>query len=280
MKQFLIIGLFFSSLFSFSQKMESDDKGTISLSWGYNRSFFTKSNIHFKGAGYDFTLFKVEAYDHPEPFTTSYRQVIFPEQFNIQVGYFIKHNWELSLSLARMRYIIADENRVHLSGTIDPQMNSTWKGEHTGLPVTTHRDSFHYENNVLNSARLSLTRIDNRLYFGRRRWLMISSMLGITIEGLISNNTFTFAQKKSLNTSSFSGYGFSINAGLRFEFFQRFFISTCARGGLHHQFNVKTRPFELNTGAKQFYGYFSFENKLGILLYLRPKKKCDSCPTW
>ncbi|MFM7666857.1 MAG: hypothetical protein ACKO7D_01555, partial [Bacteroidota bacterium] len=38
-------------------------KGTGFVYWGYNRSAYTRSTIHFEGAGYDFSLKGVKAKD-------------------------------------------------------------------------------------------------------------------------------------------------------------------------------------------------------------------------
>ncbi|MCF8444579.1 MAG: hypothetical protein K9G29_06180, partial [Crocinitomicaceae bacterium] len=40
-------------------------EGTAFVSWGYNRTAYTKSNINFVGTGYNFTLRGVKAVDRP-----------------------------------------------------------------------------------------------------------------------------------------------------------------------------------------------------------------------
>src|SRR3972149_3153003 len=40
-------------------------KGNFFFYWGYNRSAYTKSDIHFWGDGYDFTITNVKAKDEP-----------------------------------------------------------------------------------------------------------------------------------------------------------------------------------------------------------------------
>ena len=37
--------------------------------WGYNRDYFSHSDIHFHGPGYDFTVYDVTARDRPEKFS-------------------------------------------------------------------------------------------------------------------------------------------------------------------------------------------------------------------
>src|SRR5436190_1568174 len=39
--------------------------------WGYNRSFFSHSDIHFSGPGYNFTIYDVLATDRPTKFSAA-----------------------------------------------------------------------------------------------------------------------------------------------------------------------------------------------------------------
>jgi len=71
-------------------------KGKAFIYWGYNRAYYNKSDIHFKGDGYDFTLYDVEAKDMPEPFDAdvyfNIKKLSIP-QFNFRAGYFFSDNW-------------------------------------------------------------------------------------------------------------------------------------------------------------------------------------------
>jgi hypothetical protein len=40
--------------------------------WGWNRAMFSKSDIHFKGNGYDFVLHNVVAHDRPSDLSWDY----------------------------------------------------------------------------------------------------------------------------------------------------------------------------------------------------------------
>ena len=56
------------SIFNVPQK---NNKGKLYIAWGYNRGYFTKSDIHMTGEGYDFTLKNVKAKDRQTPFDAS-----------------------------------------------------------------------------------------------------------------------------------------------------------------------------------------------------------------
>jgi len=259
-------------------------KGTFYGYWGYNRSGYSKSNIRFVGPGYDFNLNGSRAHDNQSPFSFSTyfnpKKITVP-QFNARVGYYFKNHWAIDFGYDHMKYVFDDGNNVLLSGTINPGIDTVnfWSGNYTNEPITTNRNTFHYENsNGLNYLRLGITRSDNWYKLGN--WLMISSSESIGLGGILSYNDFKFAGKEDLVTVSMSGYAISAHAGLRFEFFKHFFIQPSLSAGFMHQTKVRTRALDPNSYARQKYGYYMFDTSFGFFLYIRPTNDCNSCPNW
>lgn len=263
---------------------KSDARGTLYGYWGYNRSGYSKSNIHFIGPGYDFTLAGSVAHDNPSPFSAKVyfnpSKITVP-QFNARIGYYFKDHWAFSLGYDHMKYIFADGNNVLLSGTINPGVDpvTNWEGTYNNESVTTNRDYFHYENsNGLNYLRIGVERTDNLYELGN--WFMLSTHAGAGVGGILSYNDFKFGGQEDLVTVSLSGYALSAHAALRFEFFKHVFIQTNLSGGFMHQTHVRTRHNEPNAYVKQKYGYYMFDTALGFLFYIRPTNDCNSCPNW
>jgi hypothetical protein len=64
LRTFITIIVLFLSVTSYTQApsfYNDKKKGQVYVSWGWNRGFYTKSNLHLKGADYDFTLHKIKA---------------------------------------------------------------------------------------------------------------------------------------------------------------------------------------------------------------------------
>ncbi|MBH1960661.1 MAG: hypothetical protein I8H68_11165 [Flavobacteriia bacterium] len=131
---FLFLGLNFSVAQQADSTQEiSDDfdfsiqplskKGQMFVFWGWNRAAFTKSDIHFKGADYNFTLENVIAHDRPSELSWAYvdpGQISKP-QFNFRLGYFIKDNLALVVGTDHMKYVMDQEQTVRFKGHIsDP----------------------------------------------------------------------------------------------------------------------------------------------------------------
>ncbi len=276
---------FAQSVWKNKKQKVSHAQGTLFGYWGYNRSVFSNSNIRFVGPGYDFALGGAQAHDNQTPFGATYfhpLKITVP-QYNTRIGYYFKHHWALSVGHDHMKYILADQNEVTLSGRVNPGIDETgsWSGTYSGEQITTNRELFHYENsNGVNYLRAELTRTDMLLAFGQERQFVISSNLGVGLGGLISYNDFRFGGKESRKTISMSGYGVSGHLGLRFEFFRHVFFQTNLSTGLHHQMKVRTRANDPTSFARHLYGFAQFDAGLGFLLYLRPTNDCDSCPVW
>ena len=72
------------------KKKHSTAAGTLFFYWGYNRSYYTHSNIRFIGPDYDFKLKNVAAYDRPDKFRASLYfnpATITIPQYNARIGY-------------------------------------------------------------------------------------------------------------------------------------------------------------------------------------------------
>ncbi len=258
--------------------------GTMFAYWGYNRSVYTKSNINFIGAGYDFTLNGAKAVDRPTTDIKTYFNVkeITVPQFNFRIGYNFKNNWAISIGYDHMKYVLVDSKPYTLSGHINYGIDNVthWSGDYTNEPVVTNQETFHYENtNGLNYIRAEISRIDQWLRTEGGNFA-ISSSFGVSTGGILSFNDFTFAGRKDTQTVSMSGFGLSAHAGARFEFYKHFFLQFNAAAGFMYQVHVDTRPNDYDSYAKQKFGYSASELVVGALFYFRPKNGCDSCPHW
>ncbi len=265
-----------------AKKKVSYGKGTLFGYWGYNRSVYTKSNLHVVGQGYDFTLKNAKASDNPSHKFKEYVDLtnITVPQFNARIGYYFKNHYALSFGYDHMKYIFNDRNQVLLDGTINPGVDTIWSGTYNNVPVTTDRNHFHYENsNGLNYLHFELTRSD-MLYRTKNSKFAITTNLGVGAGGILSFNDFAFAQKKDMVTISLSGYALSAHASVRFEFFNHVFLQAEGTGGFMHQTRVRVRPNDLNAYVSQKFGYAMGHITAGFFVYLKPTNNCDDCPKW
>lgn len=264
----------------------SYSRGTLFGYVGYNRSAFSNSTISFTGPGYDFSLKGVKGEDDPTKFSPAVQLnplQFTTAQYNVRLGYYIRNHFAISIGFDKLKYVMADQNQVLLSGTINPGVDPVngWSGTYTNQSVTTNQSTFDYRNaGGLNYIRLELSRTDQLLKIGRNSWFALSTNGGIGLGGLYSNTAFNFGGKSDYGTTSFSGIGVSGHASIRLEFLRHLFIQSGFSGGYMHQMRVGTNTNEPNATAKHRFAYGSFETVLGFLLYIRPTNDCNSCPNW
>jgi hypothetical protein len=128
-KQFYLIILLFLLLgnqLSAQNQTIPTKKGTVYISWGYNRESYTNSDIHFKNTttdNYDFVMENAAAHDKPE-FTDGLQNFLAKDltipQYNLHIGYLFnnKHNLGIELSWDHLKYVVNDNATFHLKGQI------------------------------------------------------------------------------------------------------------------------------------------------------------------
>ncbi len=266
------------------KKKHSTAAGTFFFYWGYNRSYYTKSDIRFVGSDYDFKLKGVTAYDRPDTF--SVKNYFSPDrltvpQYNGRLGYYISDKWAVSLGVDHYKYVMADQNHVLLDGHVGENVNSSWAGNHTDEPVVTDIDTFHYElTNGCNLIRFELMRSFDLYEIGSKRQLALTGNIGLGTGPVLTFADLNFAREHSFATASLSGLHLSLNASLRLEFYKHFFVQMESALGYVNLPHVKTRLNDKNQFARQDFCFSSYYAAAGVLLYFRPRNGCDSCPTW
>lgn len=136
MKKLLLVGLMMSN-FVFAQKNITTEtkavevnskevnpfkKGSFLVFWGWNNARYSKSDIHFKGDGYDFQLDNVVAHDRQTKFdfgTYFNPSSVTIPQVNYRITYFPKDNFGITLGMDHMKYVMDQEQTVNIKGNID-----------------------------------------------------------------------------------------------------------------------------------------------------------------
>lgn len=119
---------------TFAQSTENGNKkrrkGTLYGSWGYNREWYSKSDIHIhndgdvnqhnKNGSYDFTIHNAKASDRPDfdaiPDVTN---ITIP-QFSFRIGYMLndKHDLGFEINYDHAKYVVNDYQNLRVTGQI------------------------------------------------------------------------------------------------------------------------------------------------------------------
>ena len=98
------------------------EKGKWFVTWGYNRSWYENSDIHFTGQGHDFILYNVVAKDRPSPLNLDYVNPTTwsTPQFNFRIGLFLSDKYSVSIGWDHMKYVALNYQKLQMYGHLDP----------------------------------------------------------------------------------------------------------------------------------------------------------------
>jgi len=210
-----------------------EKKGTLFFYWGYNRSWFSTSNLHFTGPDYDFTLYDLKATDRPTPFGKKYFKLstFTIPQYNYRLGYHINDRLVISGGIDHMKYVVDPTQPTTLSGVISPNAPGNYAGSYLNEEINLHPDLLEFEH----SDGFNLVSLDfeylqplfaawkSRLSFYWNAgfggfWVVTKTKVKVLGDGL--DNDFHVA-----------GYSMAAKTGPRIEYKGRVFLQTELKGG-------------------------------------------------
>ena len=268
-------------MLGFSQVEKPEKKsngfGAFYIGWGYNRSYYTKSDLRIIGEGYDLNFHGVRAKDHPSKFKFNvyFNPKFFTvPQFNIRAGFYFKDKYSVSVGYDHMKYITTSPQNVSISGHVDP--NLAYNGLSGGYDHAPYRftdTTFHYENSDgLNYFRFQIERTDQWYKTKKKGWFAINTVYGVASGFLLTFNDLNFGGVHTRKRVSISGWGMSVTTGLRLDFFNHLYIQGNVMMGFNHLTKVKTRH-DSNDYARQIYGFLEHDIMIGTIWYFKKRKK-------
>jgi hypothetical protein len=263
---FLMVVLTFCvfSQYTFSQetvenpdKYTAHNKGKFYIFWGGNRESFTKSDIHFKGADYDFTIYNIEAHDKPKGFHIDYfnpARMTIP-QTNMRIGYFISDHYNISIGFDHMKYVMYNDRRVDYSGYY-PNAGS-YNENPVNAQLTLDEDFLLFEHtDGLNYINTEIARVDDISSIFKIRntdKFQINLTEGIGGGFLYPKTNTTLLGKERHDDFNVAGFGLAAKVGLNFTFFKYFFIQTELKGGYIEMNNIRTTKDSADSAEQNFW---------------------------
>ncbi len=246
---------------SFSQDLtynnETNRKGQLFIYWGWNRSAYTDSDIHFKGANYDFELSDVRANDRQSELSSDYinPSTITIPQFNFRVGYYLNEKYSLSFGLDHMKYVMVANQNVKINGDI-ADSGTDYDGSYENEDFIVAEDFLKFEHtDGLNYTNLELRRLDNILNW---KSLELNLTTGLGAAVLLPKTNSTLLNNERYDDFNLAGYGFNALVGLNVTFWDYFFVQGELKGGFINMPNIRTTQFEVDEASQSF--FFSQSN--------------------
>ena len=269
MKSNLHLIVLFLSIINFSAfaqdidpiKYTASNKGKIFVSWGGNRESFSKSDIHFEGENYNFTIKDATSKDKPKGWHIDYinpTRMTIP-QTNFKLGYFISDHYTISIGVDHMKYVMEEDKTRTLSGYIDlpdTEEGSQFNGIYNNAPTFLSEDFLEFEHtDGLNYVHTEIARYDDisaLFNLPNTDKFQINLTEGIGAGILFPKTNSTLLLKERNDEFHVSGYGISARAGINFTFFKHFFLQLDLKGGYINMPNIKTTSSSLDSASQHF----------------------------
>ena len=243
-------------------KYTANNKGKFIISWGGNRDSYSKSDITFKGDGYNFTLNDVKSHDKPKGWHIDYfnpSRMTIP-QTNLKIGYFITNHYLLSVGVDHMKYVVTQNQFANIEGDINlpqDQGGSSFNGTYNNVPIQLTEDFLKFEHtdglNYINAEFSRVDDISSLFKINNTDKIQINLSEGFGVGVLYPKTNTTLLQKERYDEFHVAGYGTSIRVGLNITFFKHFFIQTDLKGGYINMNDIRTTNSPSESASQHFF---------------------------
>jgi len=220
MKQLFIFVLLFPFV-AFAQKTKTERKGEFYFSWGYNKEWYTNSNVKVNQAslGNQYTLHSVQSHDNPGWDKGIFNIPLSIPQYNYRLGYFFdkKRGLAFEINFDHTKHIIQDGQTIRISGTLGG------RSVDSSILFSSSNGFYYFLNNGANFLLFNLV----------KRWRLLESPTkNFTLDALgkggigpviphVENSLFG---NKNNDGFQLGGWNVGLEGGLKATFFQHVFL--------------------------------------------------------
>lgn len=269
----LMLFLSLSSITLIGQ-VQPQQKGKFYFYWGWNKSVYSNSTIHFKGNDYSFRLENVKATDKQSRVSLDY---INPSkmtiaQYNFRIGYYFKENWSISFGNDHMKYVVTQGQQVEITGHIR-STETVYNSDYNHNKIEIKEDFLKFEHtDGLNYENIELRHFSNLKPLGNWNINLIEGFgLGISLPKTNS----TLLGKARNDEFHLAGYGANVVAALQLTHNKGFFMQAETKGGFINMPDILTSPESVDRARQNFF-FFQYNLVFGYQFSLTKKAAFNS----
>jgi len=210
-----------------------------SVYWGWNRSTYSDSDIHFSGQGHDFTLKNVKAQDlQAEASLEGIRKYylnpleISIPQTNLRIAYQLDKDTAVALNLDHMKYVVTQEQSVAMSGCYTS--NGTAGGAQTcnnGQQVIGDNWLNYEHTDGLNVLSLEYEKQYPVAWFGDSSSARMFGLVGLGVVLPKTNATMHMIGQVRNDEFHLAGWSAGVGGGFEKDFWKDYFFRTAFKVG-------------------------------------------------
>lgn len=269
MKKLLFLFLVLPFVSYSSDSTQHSLKGYGYVSWGYNRSFFTDSDIEFNSNHYNFILRDVKASDRPSVFSLS--NYFAPENISIpqycfRFGYYLTDQIQISVGMDHMKYVVDQNQKVVIDGSISSTSNTNYNGVYNNQEIEINKDFLQFEHtNGLNLVSIQCDYgIDITRFFNNKFALKWNAGIGGIWVGTKSD--VRIIDEGIDNDHHLAGYCLTAQTGPRLFYKKILFFDVQTKVGYMNLSDVFIENQEANKRANHSFSFLSYYGSLGVLI--------------
>jgi hypothetical protein len=253
---------------------KTKNKGKLYFYWGWNKAQYSYSDISFKGDDYNFTLYDVAAKDRQTPWDADV--YLNPANISIpqtvaRIGYYFHDNWNLSVGVDHMKYVMVAQQYATIDGYIDlDDPLSEFNGVYDNAPLYVDEDFLEFEHtDGLNYINLEISRVDNLGDYlnwnSKKIQLNLLESFGAGV--LYPKTNSTLLSKEKNDEFHLSGFGLSFKAGINLTLFDHFFVQTEFKAGYIDMSDIRTTNSSVDSASQEFF-FFQRNISFGYIFQL------------
>lgn len=228
----IFISIFVCISFACTAQDIPSKKGSIFFYWGYNRSIYAKSDLHFKAPDYDITFYSVKAQDRPTKLGWDY---VNPSKFSIpqnnyRIGYFFTDQIAVSIGVDHMKYVVEQNQNVLISGVISPEASTKYQGSYLNEEIQITGDLLQFEHtDGLNLLSLDFDFVQKVKDLNSN--FKFSWGTGLTGIWIVAKTNVKLFGEGLDNDFHIAGYHLGFKTGPRIDYKNKFFLITESKFG-------------------------------------------------
>ncbi len=218
----------------------------VYVQWGYNRDWYSKSDIHFQnGSKYNFTIHGATAKDRPDfsAFKDNPIDITIPQN-SFRMGVYLnpEHTHAIEINFDHAKYIMDDNKVRRVSGQLNGEPFDKDTLVTSGFVHFEHSDGANF---------LHINYVGQRELWHGKKKMHASTVWKGGAGVVVPRSEVTLMGEKLNNRYNIAGYIVSAEAGFRFYPLRNLFLELTAKGGFANYLNSLT--IEGGTARHHFY---------------------------
>lgn len=245
-------------------------KGEWYFSWGYNKEWYTGSDLHIKqpSLGNDYVIKDVRARDKPGWDHGLFKKDLSIPQYNYRLGYFFKDNWAFEINFDHAKYVIDETQLLHVKGTIGGQQVDEYIANN--VPTYNNNTDPFIKYQLNNGANFLMFNIVHNIHLSdfNKKWFDLSFMWKAGPGIMIPHVENTIQGNKNHKGFQFGGFGADVEGAVRATFFKYAYLEFANKVVGTHYYNLRVYEGK----AKQTFGTYMMVLSAGVKLPQRHHK--------